>query len=158
MTMLEKLSELRGEAPASSQTVNLDHVTLRTHDLDATRDFLEALLAVKAGFRPNFGFPGHWLYAGHEALIHLIPVAHGHAGRSGEAIDHVGFRLTDHREALRRLDKIGAKYSRMELPELGERRLFVRTPGGVLLELVFRDRACGSSFCDLNSHSEKKDI
>lgn len=28
----------------------------------------------------------------------------------------------------------------MELPELGERRLFVRTPTGILLELVFRER------------------
>jgi hypothetical protein len=29
----------------------------------------------------------------------------------------------------------------MDLPELGERRLFVRTPGGILLELVFREDA-----------------
>jgi hypothetical protein len=27
----------------------------------------------------------------------------------------------------------------MELPELGERRLFIRTPTGILLELVVRD-------------------
>jgi hypothetical protein len=27
----------------------------------------------------------------------------------------------------------------MELPELGERRLFIRTPTGILLELVFRE-------------------
>ena len=27
----------------------------------------------------------------------------------------------------------------MELPELGERRLFVHTPTGILLELVFRE-------------------
>ncbi|MBB3441546.1 hypothetical protein FHT93_001371 [Rhizobium sp. BK379] len=27
----------------------------------------------------------------------------------------------------------------MDLVELGERRLFVRTPGGILLELVFRE-------------------
>jgi hypothetical protein len=27
----------------------------------------------------------------------------------------------------------------MELPELGERRLFLRTPTGILLELVFRE-------------------
>ncbi len=27
----------------------------------------------------------------------------------------------------------------MDLPDLGERRLFVRTPGQILIELVFRE-------------------
>jgi hypothetical protein len=39
----------------------------------------------------------------------------------------------------RKLDDLGIPYSRMELPELGERRLFIRTPTKILLELVFRD-------------------
>jgi catechol 2,3-dioxygenase-like lactoylglutathione lyase family enzyme len=41
----------------------LDHVTLRTHDLDGTCAFLEALLGLKPGYRPDFPFPGAWLYA-----------------------------------------------------------------------------------------------
>lgn len=41
----------------------------------------------------------------------------------------------------KKLDDAATPYSTMDLPELGERRLFVRTPGGILLELVFREDA-----------------
>jgi hypothetical protein len=35
--------------------------------------------------------------------------------------------------------RLAIPYSRMELPALGKRRLFIRTPSGILLELVFRE-------------------
>ena len=117
----------------------LDHVTLRTSDIEGTRAFLETLLGVTPGFRPDFSFPGYWLYEGKDPLIHLIPGQGGPVDRRGETIDHVGFRLRDHDRYREKLDAMGVPYSRMELPEIGERRLFVRTPTGILLELVFRD-------------------
>ncbi len=46
----------------------LDHVTLRTHDLEGTRAFFEALLDLKPGYRPDFSFSGYWLYAADEAI------------------------------------------------------------------------------------------
>jgi hypothetical protein len=54
-------------------------------------------------------------------------------------IDHIGFRLEGYDAFRARLDGDGIVYSTMDLVELGERRLFVRTPGGILLELVFRE-------------------
>lgn len=142
MTFDEKtsfLNESEQDSPSGRTILALDHVTLRTRDLEATRKFLEDLLDVKSGFRPDFSFPGHWLYAGKEPLIHLIPARSGPSGPGGDAIDHVGFRLVDHGAYLRKLDDMGITYSRMALPELNERRLFVHTPGAILLELVFRD-------------------
>ena len=118
----------------------LDHVTLRTHDLEGTRAFLEDVLDLRPGYRPAFSFPGYWLYADNEPVVHLIPGHGGPVDRAGETIDHVGFRLTDHNGMRRKLDGLGVSYSRMELPELGERRLFIRTPTGILLELVFREK------------------
>ena len=117
----------------------LDHVTLRTHDLEGTRAFLEDVLDLRPGYRPAFSFPGYWLYADNEPVVHLIPGHGGPVDRAGETIDHVGFRLTDHNGMRRKLDGLGVSYSRMELPELAERRLFIRTPTGILLELVFRE-------------------
>ncbi|AWN17961.1 hypothetical protein [Salinisphaera sp. LB1] len=35
-----------------------------TDALKATRDFFIALLDLTVGYRPDFGFPGYWLYAG----------------------------------------------------------------------------------------------
>ncbi|RAX41087.1 VOC family protein [Rhizobium tropici] len=119
--------------------MQLDHVTLRTADLDGTRQFLEDLLGLTVGFRPNFSFPGYWLYRDGEPIVHLIPSGGAPVGRDAETIDHVGFRLEGYGAFRGRLDATGILYSTMDLPELGERRLFVHTPGGILLELVFRD-------------------
>jgi len=117
----------------------LDHVTLRTADLEGTRAFLEATLDLEVGYRPAFSFPGYWLYAGDEPIVHLLPGRAGPVDRHGETIDHVGFRLDDYDGKRRRLDELGIEYSTMELAELGERRLFIKTPNGILLELVFRE-------------------
>jgi catechol 2,3-dioxygenase-like lactoylglutathione lyase family enzyme len=119
--------------------IMLDHVTLRTHDLEGTRAFLEDVLDLRPGYRPAFSFPGYWLYADNEPVVHLIPGHGGPVDRAGETIDHVGFRLTDHDGMRRKLQGLGVSYSRMELTELGERRHFIRTPTGILLELVFRE-------------------
>jgi catechol 2,3-dioxygenase-like lactoylglutathione lyase family enzyme len=119
--------------------MELDHATLRTHDLEGTRAFFEAVLEMKPGYRPAFSFPGYWLCAGDKPIVHLIPGHGGSLGHDGETIDHVAFRLADYDGMQGKLDSLAIPYSRMELPELGERRLFVRTPTGILLELVFRE-------------------
>ncbi|KMO28128.1 glyoxalase [Methylobacterium variabile] len=117
----------------------LHHVTLRTHDLEGTRAFFEAVLGLEAGYRPAFAFPGYWLYGNGEPVVHLIPGAKLPPDVNRESIDHVGFLLSEHDGMRARLEALGMAYSSMELPELGERRLFLRTHTGILLELVFKD-------------------
>ena len=51
----------------------------------------------------------------------------------------MGFRLSGYEEHRRKLDALDIAYSAMALPELGERRLFIKTPTGILVELVFRE-------------------
>jgi catechol 2,3-dioxygenase-like lactoylglutathione lyase family enzyme len=118
----------------------LDHVTLRTKDLEGAKAFFETVLGLEVGYRPAFAFPGYWLYADGRPIVHLIPGQGGPVDRAGETIDHVAFRLNDHEGMRRKLDRLSITYSQMDLPELGERRLFIRTPTAILLELVFCDR------------------
>lgn len=122
--------------------MRLDHATLRTRDLPGLCRFFEAVFDLRDGYRPTFGFPGHWLYDGDEPLVHLIPARPSIADpiTGGEGIDHIAFLRDDHDAFLSRLDACGIPYSRMELPAIGERRLFLHAPGGVLIEIAFRDR------------------
>jgi catechol 2,3-dioxygenase-like lactoylglutathione lyase family enzyme len=41
----------------------LHHVTVKTPDLETTRDFYRDILGLEVGFRPDLDFPGYWLYA-----------------------------------------------------------------------------------------------
>ena len=50
----------------------LHHVTVKTDDLDATRDFYQEILGLEVGFRPDLDFPGYWLYSGGVATVHLL--------------------------------------------------------------------------------------
>lgn len=127
-------------------SIRLDHATLRTNDLEGTREFLETVLDLTPGYRPAFSFPGYWLYAGGEPIVHVIPGHGGRVDRNGETIDHVGFRLSGYDHYRDKLTALGVRYSLMDLTELDERRIFIRTPTGVLLELVFRGEPASTAY------------
>lgn len=123
--------------------MRLDHVTLRTRDLPGLCRFFQDVFGLEDGCRPAFGFAGHWLYEGREPLVHLVPArseASGPSAAGAEGIDHVAFLRDDYASFRARLAAHGIPHSRMELPEIGERRLFLHAPGGVLIEVAFRDR------------------
>ena len=52
----------------------LDHVNIRTNQLDAMVEFYERVLKLRRGPRPDFAFAGAWLYCGSEAVVHLVEV------------------------------------------------------------------------------------
>ena len=41
---------------------NLDHYSIRTLDIEASRRFYTEVMDFEVGFRPAFDFPGLWLY------------------------------------------------------------------------------------------------
>ena len=122
--------------------MKLDHVTIRTRDLPATRDFFLKVFDLTEGERPlaiQRRIPGHWLYSEAHPLVHIIGSQGQGSDRAAEAIDHVGFRMQGYAEFRNKLDQIGIRYSTMDLADLEERRLFFRAPGGPLLEAVFSE-------------------
>ncbi|WP_027135315.1 VOC family protein [Geminicoccus roseus] len=121
--------------------MQLDHVTIRTRDIERTRRFFEEVFGLESGERPEMirRIPGCWLYAGDRPLIHIIGSGGSGFDQGAEAIDHVGIRLEGYGAFRGRLDRLGIRYSTMDLADIGERRLFFRTPGGPLLEAVFSE-------------------
>ncbi|OCP04103.1 glyoxalase [Ensifer sp. LC14] len=121
--------------------MQLDHVTIRTGDIDGTRAFFETIFDLTVGERPSAirRIPGHWLYADGKPIAHIIGSYGSGCDRAAEAIDHVGFRLEGYAAFRARLDRLAIPYSTMDLADIGERRLFLRTPGGPLLEAVFSE-------------------
>ncbi|MDB5150188.1 MAG: Glyoxalase/bleomycin resistance protein/dioxygenase [Mucilaginibacter sp.] len=125
--------------------MHIDHTTLRTSRLEETRDFLVSVFDLVEGLRPALiaaNIPGHWLYWHDAALVHLIQNSYfqqGGANGASEAIDHTAFYMENYDAFKQKLSDLKVPFSLMNLPDIGERRIFLHTPTGILLETVFRD-------------------
>lgn len=121
--------------------MHIDHVTIRTRDIATARDFFVDLFDLREGTRPRSiqRIPGYWLYADGQPIVHIIGTYAGSTEPQAEAIDHVGLRLEGYTAFRQKLEDRNIAYSCMDLPEIAERRLFFRTPGGPLLEAVFSE-------------------
>lgn len=118
----------------------LNHVTVCTADLDGTRDFYRKVLGMETGPRPALPFPGHWMYCGDQAAIHLVPkgnnVGGGEAPNTGN-FDHVAFTAEDFDGMCAHLDGLGIPYRRQAVPGAPIRQIFLVDPNAVMVELNF---------------------
>ena len=121
--------------------MHLDHVTIRTRDLETTRRFLLRVFNLEEGERPLAirRIPGHWLYSEGRPVVHIIGSQGNRIDGSAEAIDHVGLRMEGYAAFRKKLDQLGIPCSPMDLADIQERRLFFHAPGGPLLEAVFSE-------------------
>jgi catechol 2,3-dioxygenase-like lactoylglutathione lyase family enzyme len=120
-------------------TVNgVDHINIRTADLDRCKNFYCGVLGLKEGYRPPFDSPGAWLYAGKAPLVH-ISLASKQARKPGGAIDHFAFAVKGFSKTIKRLEEAGIAYKTFQVPDNPARQIFVQDPDGVSVELNFRD-------------------
>jgi len=136
--------------------LSLNHCSIRTLDLSACERFYCGLLGLAVGPRPEFPFPGLWLYAGDpsvwaNACVHIIGIdANDPEGlkqylgdkdvtslQGTGAIDHVAFFATGLAETLARLKEKGIDARERTVPGLGLHQVFVDDPNGVVVELNF---------------------
>ena len=52
----------------------LDHVNVRTKQLDTMIDWYTNIMGMRRGERPDFPFPGAWMYTGSVAAVHLVGI------------------------------------------------------------------------------------
>jgi catechol 2,3-dioxygenase-like lactoylglutathione lyase family enzyme len=118
--------------PATS----MNHFTILTDDVDATVRFYGDLLGLRAGPRPDFDFPGAWLYGDETPILHIVggrPRAELRAG----VIDHMAFTGRDLPATLRALKTRGIVHTCRRQVGSGTWQVFFFDPNGARVELDF---------------------
>ncbi|WP_298840355.1 VOC family protein [uncultured Roseobacter sp.] len=103
------------------QIEKLDHVNLRTAQLDAMVTWYREVLGLSEGYRPDFAFPGAWLCAGDTVMLHLIGVADAPGAGSEQPLkmEHFAFRASGASAFEQRLQERGETYRRSEIAATG---------------------------------------
>lgn len=113
----------------------IDHINITTQKLAETRDFFVDVLGLQDGPRPDFGFPGHWLYAGGRAIVHLQLSREPVSASSTSALNHAAFEVADIDALAARLTQRGIAYRMTQVPGASVRQIFLEDPNGVRVEL-----------------------
>ena len=135
---------------------SLNHFSIRTTDLDATRVFYETVLGLTVGPRPPFPFPGLWLYNGDHAstanaMVHVIGMdkndPEGLKQYLGDrdvsslhgtgAVDHIALLAAGLEGMLEKLRRLGVPYRERTVPAIGLHQLFLDDPCGLVIELNY---------------------
>ncbi|MDF1719769.1 MAG: VOC family protein [Minwuia sp.] len=123
--------------------MRLDHVNVRSRDLEGMRAFFETVVGLTVGDRPDFDFPGYWLYgaAPGEAIVHLVGIADDgqtpEPGPVDHPVDHFAFRGGDYDSQVAAIRKAGLKSREVTVPGRPVRQVFVKGPESVTVELQF---------------------
>ncbi len=114
----------------------MDHFTINTDNLEATRDFY-AELGLTPGPRPNFAVDGIWLYSEGRPLLHVIERKSLPEQRRG-VLDHMAFFSTDLQGAVDWVKKKGLRCRLQRAPEpFLIWQMFFFDPNGAEVELDF---------------------
>ncbi|HLK24561.1 MAG TPA: VOC family protein [Caulobacteraceae bacterium] len=116
----------------------LDHINISTDRLAETVAFFRDILGLTEGWRPDFGFPGAWLYAGDTAVVHLVEFKEAKRPSREAALDHFAFRIDDYDAVLKRVQAAGIKYQAVDIPNSEIRQINIRDPNGANVELNYR--------------------
>ena len=128
----------------------LEHFLIRANNLDDTRSFYEDVLGLRDGERPDFPFPGHWLYLGGVPCVHLVEEGFDkglatYMGRKVEEtrahdntgpIDHIAFNATDLEGMRKRFADFDVDTHEQSVE--GLHQIFVKDPNGITIELNFK--------------------
>lgn len=116
----------------------VDHINIATEALEQTRSFYVDVLGLEEGWRPDFSFAGHWLYADGKPIVHLQQSPTPVGSSTESALNHFAFNVTDLDQMLATLDQHGIAYRALDVPGTDIRQAFLMDPNGVRVELNFK--------------------
>lgn len=117
-------------------TLGMNHFTVLTDDVARTVEFYRDFVDLRDGYRPDLGFPGAWLYAGDQAILHVI------GGKSREdlrpgVIDHMAFTATGLPATIEKLTARSIQYACRQQAGTRLWQVFFFDPNGARIELDF---------------------
>lgn len=117
----------------------LDHFNLRTRKIKETVHFYEDILGLENGARPNFSFPGAWMYSEGRPVVHIVdisPTAELQKPDSG-VVHHVAFVSSGFDAMKKRLAGKQFEFTAQEVPGNAIWQIFLTDPNGVVIELNY---------------------
>ncbi len=117
----------------------LDHFNIRTRDLKGTVRFYQDILGLENGARPNFAFPGAWLYSEGRAVVHLVDISPTDEAQKPDSgvVHHVAFVSHGFDGMKQRLAAKGVEFEARQVPGGELWQIFIRDPNGVMIELNY---------------------
>lgn len=117
----------------------LDHFNIRTRKLDDTVRFYEDILGLEKGPRPDFAFPGAWMYSEGKAVVHLVDISRTEEPQKPDSgvVHHVAFVSRGFADMQQRLESRKFKYEARQVPGGDLWQIFVDDPNGVMIELNY---------------------
>jgi catechol 2,3-dioxygenase-like lactoylglutathione lyase family enzyme len=117
----------------------LDHFNIRTRNLAGTVRFYEEVLGLENGARPNFAFPGAWMYSEGRAVVHLVDISATNEPQKPDSgvVHHVAFASRGFDAMKARLAQKGMAFEARQVPGGELWQIFVNDPNGVMIELNY---------------------
>ena len=115
----------------------LDHVNVRTANLESLVRFYSEALGLRHGERPPLGFPGAWMYAGDQAVIHLVGVEQQPQPEGSLRLEHFAFSASGLSGFLQRLQQLGVGFKQSRQAGTGNVVINVMDPDGNRLHIDF---------------------
>jgi len=113
--------------------------------IDEVRDFYVDVIGLTDGWRPDFDFDGHWLYAADAPILHLMvaeedpSVADSVMTPNTGHLDHIALTATDLTAVEARLNARDQTYKKKVIPGFKVTQLFLHDPIGLGVELNFSE-------------------
>lgn len=114
----------------------LEHVNVRTANLDGMIEWYGRVLGMKPGFRPPFKFSGAWLYCGDQPAVHLVGVPR-QPSTTEIQVEHFAFSATGLAEFVARLDAERVPYAPVRIPGTNELQINVHDCDGNHIHIDF---------------------
>ena len=120
----------------------LDHYNVSTRKLKETVQFYEGVLGFVNGPRPQFNFPGAWLYSAGHAVLLLNDISETdiHQRPDTGVINHIAFSSRDFEAMKRHLAGEGVPFRVNQVPGSTSWQIFVRDPNNVDIKLNFETK------------------